>query len=196
MLPARDGYAIRDSKLNRRVGPSTEHVRLQLETYGWLYEQTFGEPPVALQVHAGSGEIIDVAYEDGGERALATFEQILEMRLAEEEPEEYVGVSKCTGCGFHGRCWPMAVERHDIGLLPWVDRGLIAELHAAGHPHARRPPGRLGRRATGRARATVEAGDRAGRRAGGADPDQRPGAGREPTDPARRARAPRRATPT
>ena len=53
MLPARRGYAIRDSKLNRRVGPSQAHVRLQLEIYGWLYEQTFGEPPVALQVHAG-----------------------------------------------------------------------------------------------------------------------------------------------
>ncbi len=29
MLPARRGYAIRDSKLNRRVGPSQENVRLQ-----------------------------------------------------------------------------------------------------------------------------------------------------------------------
>ena len=47
MLPARSGYAIRDSKLSRRVGPNQEHVRLQLETYGWLYERTFGEPPAS-----------------------------------------------------------------------------------------------------------------------------------------------------
>ena len=70
MLPARDGYAIRDSKLNRRVGSGQEHVRLQLEAYGWLYERTFGEPPAALQVHAGSGEILTLDY-GGGDDALA-----------------------------------------------------------------------------------------------------------------------------
>ncbi len=131
MLPARRGYAVRDSKLNRRVGPSQEHVRLQLEIYGWLYEQTFGEPPVALQVHAGGGEIIHLDPEGGGD-ALATFEEMLAFRLSEEEPDEYVGVSKCGGCGFRSRCWPLAVERQDVGLLPWVDRGLISELHAEG----------------------------------------------------------------
>jgi len=131
MLPARRGYAIRDSKLNRSVGPSHEHVRLQLEAYGWLYERTFGEPPVALQVHAGSGEILDVEYGGGGD-ALAAFEEILRFRLSEEEPEEQVGVWKCSGCGFHSRCWPLAEDRQDVGLLPGVDRGLIAELHAAG----------------------------------------------------------------
>ena len=131
MLPARAGYAIRDSKLSRRIGPAQENVRLQLETYGWLYEQTFGEAPVALQVHAGSGEIFHIDYEGGGD-ALAMFEEMLEFRLSEEEPDEYVGVSKCSGCGFRSRCWPLAVERQDVGLLPWVDRGLIAEFHAAG----------------------------------------------------------------
>ena len=132
MLPARSGYAIRDSKLNRRVGPSSLHVALQVELYGWLYEQTFGDAPVALQVHAGGGEIFDVPYEDGGKRALETLGRILELRMVEGEPEEYVGVSKCADCGFHGRCWPMAVKRRDIGLLPGVDRGLIEELHATG----------------------------------------------------------------
>ena len=132
LLPARSGYAIRDSKLNRRVGSGQEHVRLQLEAYGWLYEQTFGEPPVALQVHGGSGEIITLDYEGGGE-ALAAFEQILRFRTMEEEPaDEHVGVSKCGGCGFRSRCWPLAQERRDVGLLPFADRGLIDELHARG----------------------------------------------------------------
>ena len=131
MLPARSGYAIRDSKLNRRVGPSQEYVRLQVETYGWLYEQTFGEAPVALQVHAGDGTIITLDYEGGGD-VLARFEEIVRFRASEEEPDEHVGVSKCSGCGFRSRCWPLAEERQDVGLLPWVDRGLIDELHARG----------------------------------------------------------------
>ncbi len=132
MLPARSGYAIRDSKLNRRIGPSQENVRLQLGTYGWLYEQTFGEPPVALQVHGGSGEIFTLDY-DGGEAAFETFERMLHYRLLEEEPEdEHVGVSKCSDCGFRWRCWPRAEKRQDVGLLPFADRGLIDELHDAG----------------------------------------------------------------
>lgn len=132
MLPARAGCAIRDSKLNRRIGPGQEHVRLQLEAYGWLYEQTFGEPPVALQVHAGGGEILTLDYEGGGE-ALAALERILHYRLLEEEPaDEHVGVAKCDGCGFRWRCWPAAEERRDIGLIPFADRGLIDELHRLG----------------------------------------------------------------
>ncbi len=132
LLPARDGYAIRDSKLNRRVGPGQEHVRLQLEAYGWLYEQTFGEPPVALQVHGGGGEIITLEY-GGGEDALAVFAAMLRYRLRPTEPEdEHVGVSKCGGCGFHSRCWPLAQERRDVGLLPFADQSLIDELHREG----------------------------------------------------------------
>ncbi|KAA0274644.1 MAG: TM0106 family RecB-like putative nuclease [Acidobacteria bacterium] len=131
MLPARRGYAIRDSKLNRRVGPYQEHVRLQLEIYGWLYERTFGEPPVALQVHAGTGEILHIDYE-GGTDALATYAEMLDFRLSEDEPDEWVGVSKCGGCGFRSRCWPRAEERLDVGILPWVERGLVAELHRRG----------------------------------------------------------------
>ena len=132
MLPARSGYAIRDSKLNRTIGTQyTEHVRLQLETYGWLYEQTFGEPPVALQVHTGSDQIQHLEYE-GGADALATFEEILIARTAEQAPEEYVGVSKCSACSFHSHCWPRAVERQDVGLLPAVDQSLVAELHRQG----------------------------------------------------------------
>src|ERR671936_1615889 len=68
MLPARRGYAIRDSKLARRVGNGSHaEIGLQLRTYGWLYEQTYGQPPVALHVHNGIGEILDVPYEGGGE---------------------------------------------------------------------------------------------------------------------------------
>lgn len=132
MLPARSGYAIRDSKLNRRIGPGQEHVRLQLEAYGWLYERTFGRPPVALQVHAGGGEIITLEYGGGGD-ALAILATMLRYRLAAAEPtDEHVGVAKCGACGFRSRCWPRARRRLDVGLLPFADQGLIDALHRDG----------------------------------------------------------------
>lgn len=132
LLPARSGYAIRDSKLARRIGEGRNPaIELQLATYGWLYEQTFGRPPVALQVHNGAGEIVDIPYE-GGDRALKVLERILRLRLAEEEPHEAVGWGKCSACGFFGRCWPRAVKRRSVGLLPWVGAGLSGELERRG----------------------------------------------------------------
>ncbi|MGH2950934.1 MAG: PD-(D/E)XK nuclease family protein, partial [Solirubrobacterales bacterium] len=132
LLPARDGYAIRDSKLARRIGggrkPEVEH---QLATYGWLYQQTFGRHPVALQVHNGASEIVDLPYEDG-EEALAVLERILRLRLAEDEPDETLAWGKCSGCGFYERCWPRAVERRSVALLPWTGVGLIGELERGG----------------------------------------------------------------
>ena len=128
LLPARSGYAIRDSKLNRS---SSDYLRMQLLTYGWLYEQTTGAPPVALQVHSGSGEILDVPYE-GVEEALALLQRMLELRLSDERPTEHVEASKCSGCGFREHCWPQAIERKEVGLLPGVDRGTIDQLHAEG----------------------------------------------------------------
>ncbi|MQA75745.1 MAG: TM0106 family RecB-like putative nuclease [Solirubrobacterales bacterium] len=132
LLPARAGYAIRDSKLARRIGGGRNRaIELQLATYGWLYEQTFGEPPVALQVHNGAGVIADIPY-GGGEAALQTLERILSDRLTEQEPAEPVAWGKCSGCAFFDRCWPRAVERRSVGLLPWAGAGLIGELERRG----------------------------------------------------------------
>lgn len=128
MLPARRGWAIRDSKLARSL---SDYIRLQLLTYGWLYEQTTGKPPVALHMHAGSGEIHDVPYEDPDE-ALAMLERMLELRGADERPLERVGTSKCSGCGFRDHCWPQALARKELGTLPRVDRGLVDELAGRG----------------------------------------------------------------
>ncbi len=132
LLPARSGYAIRDSKLARRIGGGRNPaIELQLASYGWLYESTFGEPPVAIQAHNGAGEIMDIPYE-GGERALEALERIVRLRLTEDEPRETVGWGKCSGCGFFGRCWPRAVERRSVGLLPWIGTGLSGELERRG----------------------------------------------------------------
>ena len=132
LLVARSGYAIRDSKLARRIGGGRyPAIELQLATYGWLYERTFGEPPIALQVHNGAGVIVDIPYEGGG-AALETLERILRVRLAGAEPNEPVAWGKCSGCRFFARCWPRAVERRSVGLLPWAGAGLIGELERRG----------------------------------------------------------------
>jgi predicted RecB family nuclease len=130
LLPARRGYAIRDSKLSRRLANHIE-VELQLQLYGWLYEETFGEPPVALQVHGGGGEILDLPY-DGGQPALDSLANILTLRLAAEPPPNYVAMSKCSGCPYFERCWPPAVDQGVVGLIPGLDRGLLGEFQAQG----------------------------------------------------------------
>ncbi len=180
LLPARRGYAIRDSKLAHRVDGHPE-IELQLALYGWLYEQTFDQPPVAVQVHTGLGTIEDVPYE-GGAPALAALEEIIRLRNREDPPHEVVGWSKCSGCGYFERCWPEAVEQRSIGLLPWVDRGLIGELDSQGVQTIDDLLERLRRRLPRRARAPLGQATQEGRSRGRADPRQRPGACREPAD--------------
>jgi hypothetical protein len=77
---------VRAEPEERRIGNGSHpEIELQIELYGWLYEQTFGEPPVALQIHNGLGEILVLPYE-GGRRALEVLEEILRIRLSAEEP--------------------------------------------------------------------------------------------------------------
>ena len=192
LLPARRGYAIRDSKLNRRVGPSQAHVRLQLEIYGWLYEQTFGEPPVALQVHAGQRrdprrrvrgrrprrsrpleEILALPAQRRGAGRARRGGQVRRLRL----PLALLAAGRgaagrraaAVGRPGPGRRAPRAAASHTLReLLERFD----AERLAAVERH-------LGRRA--------EAGRRSRRPAAG----QRAGAARGPPDRARAARDPR-----
>lgn len=132
MLRANRSYAIRDSKLNRRLKEGNHpEIELQLETYGWLFEQTFGDPPASLQIHGGTGEIHERPY-DGGKRALAALDEILSIRREEAEPDVPVAWSKCSGCGYFERCWPVAVESRDVSLVNGVDLGLAQELHHRG----------------------------------------------------------------
>ncbi|MEK6251651.1 MAG: TM0106 family RecB-like putative nuclease [Actinomycetota bacterium] len=125
------GYAIRDSKLARRISRGHPEIELQLELYGWLYEQTFRERPVSLQVHNGVDEIAVIPYQGGGP-ALAMLERIIGLRTRADPPPLAVGWSKCSGCGYFGRCWPEAEKARDVGLLPGVDLGLASELRGMG----------------------------------------------------------------
>jgi predicted RecB family nuclease len=128
LLRDNDNYAIRDSKISRRINEN-DHPQIlrQLEIYGWLYEQTFGCPPSALQVHSGTNAIIELAY-DGGVTALALLEEILALKTAGEEPYSPVGWSKCVGCGFQPRCWEKAEQSRDVALVAGVDQGLAVQL--------------------------------------------------------------------
>ena len=126
-------YKIRDSKLSRKVDEDHhEEIALQLQIYGWLYERTVGTPAKSLQVHTGTGEVVDVSY-DGGAAALAKLAEVLAVKQLITEPYEPVGWSKCkAGCGYVGRCWPEAEARQDVALVMDVDQGLARQLHADG----------------------------------------------------------------
>jgi predicted RecB family nuclease len=132
LLRDNGNYVIRDSKISRRINEN-DHPQIlrQLEIYGWLYEQNFGRSPSALQVHSGTSEIIELAY-DGGAAALALLEEILAIKVADEEPYSPVGWSKCTGCGFQPRCWERAEQSRDVALVAGVDQGLAVQLRREG----------------------------------------------------------------
>jgi len=125
-------YTICDSKLSRRINEK-EHPEIfrQLEVYGWLYEQTFGKPPLALHVHSGSSDIVEVPY-DGGVKALEYLEEIITLKISKSEPYSPVGWSKCGGCPFHGYCWPRAEKARDVALVHGVDQGLATALKDQG----------------------------------------------------------------
>jgi uncharacterized protein len=127
-----DNYVIRDSKLSRQVDEKHhEEIALQLQLYGWLYERAVGIPAKRLEVHTGTGAIVEVPY-DGGEAGLAKLAEVLALKQLTTEPYEPVGWTKCGSCGFAETCWPRALEQQDVSLVMEVDQGLARQLHADG----------------------------------------------------------------
>jgi len=127
-----NGYLIRDSKIARRVNEKDHlEILLQMGLYGWLYERTFGQPPVGLQVHSGTGDVVPLPY-DGGGYALTRLGDILALKRASAEPFSPCGWSKCSGCGFFHRCWHRAEACRDVALIPDADQGLVAALRDKG----------------------------------------------------------------
>ena len=106
-------------------------ILLQVELYGWLYEKTCGTAPLRLQVHSGTGEIVEVPY-DGGQRVLQELERALALKQLQSEPYEPVGWSKCLGCGYTDRCWTMAEQKCDVSRVCGVDQSLARALRAGG----------------------------------------------------------------
>ncbi len=125
-------YIIRDSKISRKIN-ERDHPEIlrQLELYGWLYEQVFDHAPMRLEVHQGTGDLVEIPY-DGGRSALELLREIFRIKQRRTEPHSPVGWTKCGGCGFHGRCWPRAEHERDVALVSGVDQGLARALYQDG----------------------------------------------------------------
>lgn len=122
------GYLLRDCKMARQVVQEDHpELFLQMTTYGWLFEQTFGRPPQALQVVSGTGGVVDIPY-DGGASVRDVLQRIVRLKQAPEEPYSPVGWSKCGSCPFRSRCWGGAKRRRDVALVMGVDQGLAIAL--------------------------------------------------------------------
>lgn len=127
-----NGYVIRDSKLSLRI-TEKDHPEIfrQLELYGWLYEQMFGRSPLRLEVHGGNNDIVCLPY-DKGVASLDLLQKLLAIKQSRSEVYEPVGWSKCNGCSFNPRCWPLAEKSLDVAIIPGVDQGLAIALHKEG----------------------------------------------------------------
>lgn len=131
-LLADSGYRIRDSKLSLRIDEENHpEIILQVQLYGWLYQQTVGNALTAIEVHNGRGDIVQVPY-DGGTAALDKLRDILRLKSLGTEPFEAVGWSKCGGCGYNERCWSKAESDKAVATIPDVDQSLARELYAQG----------------------------------------------------------------
>lgn len=125
-------YIMRDSKMSRQITKEKHpEILLQLQLYGWLYQQVFKKPPIRLEVHNGRNEIVEVL-NDGGVAALAKLTDIMTIRLGQGELYSPVGWSKCGACGFHDRCWDIAEQNQDVAMIAGVDQALARALHAQG----------------------------------------------------------------
>jgi len=133
-LIVRDGesYIIRDVKMARRI--DEEHhpeIMLQVQLYGWLFEQSCGMRPKALQVWGGTSEITEIPH-DSGKAALRELGHLLETIQIGDHRYEPVGWSKCGGCGYRDKCWSEAEAVSDVSLILGVDQGLARKLHELG----------------------------------------------------------------
>ncbi len=183
-LPPPRPLRLRDPRLEARAAdrrrPLPRLSELQLATYGWLYEQTFGEPPVALQVHGGGGEIIDLPYE-GGERALEILERDPRDPARRRAPpgDRRLGqVLRAAASSSAAGPRPSSAARS--GCLPWVDRGLIGELERHGVETLDELLERFDERSLAELERPWGRRTQTGRRGRRADPRRRPVAGRGP----------------
>ena len=126
------GYLLRDSKMSRRIDERNHpEIIIQMQLYAWLFDRATGSPPMALQVHGGTGDITEIPH-DGGTSALGELERILSIERTENEFYEPVGWSKCDRCGFRDRCWSQAEDTGDVALVFGVDQGLARILNSQG----------------------------------------------------------------
>ena len=68
---------------------------MQLKIYGFLFERLVGKPPLGLEVHAGTGEIVPVKY-DGEDDVLEALRKHRRMRAVDPAEYEPVGCRSAT----------------------------------------------------------------------------------------------------
>lgn len=132
LLHDETGYAVRDSKVARHITEDRHPEILRgTEIYGWLFEKVTGVAPLRLEVHAGTGEIVELPY-DGGTKALEMVAEIARWSSLEAEPYQPLSWSGCGPCPFQTRCWAAAEARKDASLVVDVDKSLARALHEQG----------------------------------------------------------------
>lgn len=129
IIPVDGGHVIQDAKLARSIDDKPG-IELQLQIYGWLFEQVVGEPLVGLEVFSGQGEVIPLSLDNGA--ALAELAELYRLSNLGSEPFEVVGWSKCQTCDYTDHCWKPAFKARQPGVLPDVDVGMGKAFAAEG----------------------------------------------------------------
>ena len=176
MLPARRGYAIRDSKLARRRHGQHQSACSSRPTAGCMSRRSasrrwrFRSTPAAARSTTSPTTAASPS-------RWRRFEQILAFARGGGASRRRVRrrLEVLAAAAFASTAGRRRSSARDVGLLPWADRGSITELHDRG-VHTVDAAARVAstsRRLAAR-RAALGRAARAGRRAGRADPDERP----------------------
>ena len=132
LLREGNGYVVRDCKLARHVDERRHpEILRQVELYGWLYESTFRERPLRLEVLLGDGTVAALPPGNGG-KALEALAEVRDVASLAEEPYSPVGWTKCQGCGFNSTCWNRATAAQDVATIYGVDQALARVLRDEG----------------------------------------------------------------
>jgi len=125
-------YTIRDCKLARHVEKSNhEEILLQLQLYGWLFEESMKKPPSGLEVYLGDRTVISIPFAED-HSVLKTLNLIRSLTSRPDEPYSPVGWSKCSSCGFWNKCWKTAEDEQDLALVYGIDQGIAIALRDRG----------------------------------------------------------------
>ena len=85
------GYIIRDSKMSRRITEKDHpEILLQMDLYRWLFEQAFNTKPKSLEIHSGTGELIEISLSENID-SLSALKEIVTFRQSSSEPYSPVG---------------------------------------------------------------------------------------------------------
>jgi len=120
------GYLVRDVKLSRHTETHPE-IAAQLGIYAALLEST-GYPCTGRQVVLGDCRLEELPAHDVSP-LVAEVRGVLALH---EEPEDAVGWSKCSTCGFFGYCWDRSLQAHDPAVVPEICQPMRHALAARG----------------------------------------------------------------